>query len=75
MANSVDVNSLRHPQEDAIRVKNPEWLIVIGVCTHLDAFLDIMQAIMGAGFARAMAPITTSLGGFGKGQLLIIWRY
>lgn len=35
MANSVDVSSLRDPQEDSARVKNPEWLIVVGVCTHL----------------------------------------
>ncbi|GAB4847373.1 hypothetical protein Ancab_026431 [Ancistrocladus abbreviatus] len=35
LANSVDVLSLRHPQEDSQRVKNPEWLVVIGVCTHL----------------------------------------
>ncbi|GAB2284076.1 hypothetical protein Dimus_018552 [Dionaea muscipula] len=35
LANSVDVASLRHPQEDIERVKNPEWLVVIGVCTHL----------------------------------------
>ncbi|GMN49383.1 hypothetical protein TIFTF001_018553 [Ficus carica] len=35
LANNVDVRSLRHPQEDSDRVKNPEWLIVIGVCTHL----------------------------------------
>ncbi|TYJ47875.1 hypothetical protein E1A91_A01G022800v1 [Gossypium mustelinum] len=34
-ANSVDLASLRDPQEDAVRVKNPEWLIVVGVCTHL----------------------------------------
>ncbi|XP_072966812.1 cytochrome b-c1 complex subunit Rieske, mitochondrial-like isoform X2 [Typha angustifolia] len=35
LANSVDVSSLRDPQEDAERVKNPEWLVVVGVCTHL----------------------------------------
>ncbi|RZC23713.1 Cytochrome b-c1 complex subunit Rieske-2, mitochondrial isoform B [Glycine soja] len=35
LANSVDVGSLRDPQPDADRVKDPEWLIVIGVCTHL----------------------------------------
>ncbi len=23
------------PQPDAVRVQNPEWLIVIGICTHL----------------------------------------
>jgi ubiquinol-cytochrome c reductase iron-sulfur subunit len=26
---------LRDPQTDASRVKKPEWLIVVGVCTHL----------------------------------------
>jgi len=35
LANSVDVLSLRDPQQDAERVKDPEWLIVVGVCTHL----------------------------------------
>ncbi|KAI5679456.1 hypothetical protein M9H77_10406 [Catharanthus roseus] len=35
LANSVDIGSLRDPQEDAVRVKDPEWLVVIGVCTHL----------------------------------------
>lgn len=34
-ANSVDINSLLHKQTDAERVKNPEWLVMIGVCTHL----------------------------------------
>ncbi|ONK77712.1 uncharacterized protein A4U43_C02F9740 [Asparagus officinalis] len=33
--NSVDVGSLCDPQEDSARVKNPEWLVVMGVCTHL----------------------------------------
>lgn len=31
----VDVASLRDPQADSERVKRPEWLVVIGVCTHL----------------------------------------
>jgi len=31
----VDVSSLRDPQADAERCQNPEWLIVLGVCTHL----------------------------------------
>ncbi|CAH8327861.1 unnamed protein product [Eruca vesicaria subsp. sativa] len=35
LANSVDLGTLRDPQEDAVRVKNPEWLVVVGVCTHL----------------------------------------
>lgn len=32
---AVDVNSLRHPEHDSERVKVPEWLVLIGVCTHL----------------------------------------
>ncbi|ODV96704.1 hypothetical protein PACTADRAFT_15228 [Pachysolen tannophilus NRRL Y-2460] len=34
-ANEVDVSSLRDPQQDSDRVKNPEWLIMLGICTHL----------------------------------------
>jgi len=32
---SVPVSSLRDPQHDNERIQRPEWLIVIGVCTHL----------------------------------------
>jgi ubiquinol-cytochrome c reductase iron-sulfur subunit len=34
-ANSVSVAELRDPQTDADRVKQPEWLVVLGICTHL----------------------------------------
>jgi ubiquinol-cytochrome c reductase iron-sulfur subunit len=34
-AQEVDVSTLRDPQKDADRVQKPEWLVVIGVCTHL----------------------------------------
>ncbi|KEF53405.1 ubiquinol-cytochrome c reductase iron-sulfur subunit [Exophiala aquamarina CBS 119918] len=34
-AESVKVESLRDPQSDADRVKKPEWLVMVGVCTHL----------------------------------------
>ncbi|XP_063934629.1 uncharacterized protein LOC135146384 isoform X2 [Zophobas morio] len=34
-ANSVDITSLRHPEADSDRVKDPRYLIMIGVCTHL----------------------------------------
>jgi len=32
---SVPVNTLRDPQHDSERAAKPEWLVVIGVCTHL----------------------------------------
>ena len=34
-ADSADVTSLVHKATDESRVKNPKWLIVVGVCTHL----------------------------------------
>ena len=34
-AASVPLSDLRDPQTDQSRVKKPEWLIVVGVCTHL----------------------------------------
>jgi ubiquinol-cytochrome c reductase iron-sulfur subunit len=34
-ARSTDLNDLRDPESDEARVQKPEWLIVIGVCTHL----------------------------------------
>ncbi|KAL2126925.1 hypothetical protein VTI74DRAFT_11602 [Chaetomium olivicolor] len=34
-ANSVNVASLRDPETDEQRVKKPEWLVMLGVCTHL----------------------------------------
>ena len=36
-AQNVDISTLRDPQSDADRVKpgKSEWLIVVGVCTHL----------------------------------------
>jgi ubiquinol-cytochrome c reductase iron-sulfur subunit len=34
-AEAVPLNALRDPQTDAERVQKPEWLVVLGVCTHL----------------------------------------
>lgn len=34
-ARSVNVSELRDPQTDEDRVQKPEWLIAIGICTHL----------------------------------------
>lgn len=32
---SVNLSELRDPEPDSARVKKPEWLVLIGVCTHL----------------------------------------
>lgn len=34
-AQHVDCSELLDPEEDALRVQKPEWLVVVGVCTHL----------------------------------------
>jgi ubiquinol-cytochrome c reductase iron-sulfur subunit len=34
-AEDVNLGNLRDPQPDSERVEKPEWLIVVGVCTHL----------------------------------------
>ena len=34
-ARKVDINELPHPEKDEDRAKNPEWLVMLGMCTHL----------------------------------------
>ena len=34
-AKEVDLKDLKHPERDEDRAKNPEWLVMLGVCTHL----------------------------------------
>ena len=34
-AKKVDLKDLKHPETDEDRAKNPEWLVMLGVCTHL----------------------------------------
>lgn len=34
-ANSVDMSALKDPQQDSDRVKDPKWLVMLGICTHL----------------------------------------
>lgn len=31
----MDVAALRDPQTDSERTKDPKWLVMVGVCTHL----------------------------------------
>ncbi|HEX6010425.1 MAG TPA: ubiquinol-cytochrome c reductase iron-sulfur subunit [Geminicoccaceae bacterium] len=34
-AEAVPLDELRDPQTDAERVQKPEWLVMVGICTHL----------------------------------------
>jgi len=51
-AKAVNVSELRDPQTDAVRVKagHEEWLIVIGVCTHLGCVPIANQGEFGGWF-------------------------
>ena len=63
-AQTVDVDELRDPQPDAARVKpgHEQWLVVIGICTHLGCIPLGHQGDMTAGSARATARTTTPPG-------------
>ena len=34
-AKEVSLTDLKHPEKDEDRAKNPEWLVMLGICTHL----------------------------------------
>ena len=34
-ARAVKMEDLKHPEKDEDRAKDPEWLVMVGVCTHL----------------------------------------
>jgi hypothetical protein len=70
-ANTVDVKSLRDPESDDARTQKPEWLVMLGVCTHLgcvpigesgdfggwcgDFFLGLVLVAHRRGFLRDVA--------------------
>ena len=63
-ADAVPLSALRDPQTDAERATKPEWLVMVGVCTHLGCVPlgnkpGEPRATMVAGSARAMARTTT----------------
>ena len=34
-AKAVSLDDLKHPEKDEDRVKKPEWLVMMGICSHL----------------------------------------
>ena len=34
-AREVNLDELKHPEKDEDRARDPEWLVMLGVCTHL----------------------------------------
>ena len=63
---------LRDPATDSARVQQPQWLIVIGVCTHLGCIPLGQRANMTAGSAPATVRSTTRRAASAKGRRRII---
>ena len=58
-ARADDQADLIDPQPDSARVIEPEWLIVVGVCTHLGCIPSVRRrAIRSAGTVAGSAPAT-----------------
>ena len=57
-AEQTSMKDLMDPQEDKDRVKKSEWLVVVGVCTHLGVFLLEAKESMMDGSVHAMDRIT-----------------
>ena len=52
-ARSVKMEELPDPEKDEDRAKNPEWLVMLGVCTHLGCVPLNDKEITTDGFALA----------------------
>ena len=53
-ARSVKMEELKDPQKDEDRAKDPEWLVMLGVCTHLGCVPLNEKEIIMVGFAHVM---------------------
>ncbi|KAI9913680.1 hypothetical protein PsorP6_005179 [Peronosclerospora sorghi] len=56
-SNQVDVSNLRDPETDGARVQKPEWLVVLGNCTHLGCVPTSDEGEYGRWFCPATARI------------------
>merc|ERR1712080_206417 len=65
---AVDVATLRDPEADGDRVQKAEYLVVIGVCTHLGCVPIANAGILMATTAPVMGLIMTDRGVFAKAQ-------
>ena len=79
-AKVADALDMRDPQADDDRVQKPEYLVVLGVCTHLGCVPLLARkwarfaANMMAGSARAMAHTMIHQAGFAKARPRPIWK-
>ena len=79
-ANATDVADLRDPQDDKARAEKPEFLVLVGVCTHLGCVplgqkTGEVKGIMTAGSVHVMGRITTHPAVSAKGRRRQILRF
>ena len=70
-ASDTDITNLIHKATDESRVKNPKWLVVVGVCTHLGCVplgqkIGDSKEISMDGFVRVTGHIMIHLEELGK---------
>ena len=74
-ARDVNIDELKHPEKDEDRAKDPEWLVMLGVCTHLGCVPLGDKGEYGGWFAHAMDHITIHQEELEKVLPLQIWNY
>ena len=74
-ARDVKMEDLKDPQKDEDRAKDPEWLVMLGVCTHLGCVPLNDKGDTMVGFVPVMAHIMIYLEGLEKVPLQQIWKY
>ena len=71
-AKAVSLTELKHPEKDEDRASNPEWLVMLGVCTHLGCVPLADKGDYNGWFCPAMAHTTILQVELEKVQLQLI---
>ena len=75
-ARSVSLNDLPHPKdEERVKSGKDEWLVMLGVCTHLGCVPLSNKGDYKGWFCPVMDHIMICLGELEKVQHLRIWKY
>ena len=74
-ARSVKMEDLIHPEKDEDRAKNPEWLVMLGVCTHLGCVPLNDKGDYDGWFCPCLVRIMIHLEELEKAQRHGTWRF
>ena len=59
---NVDISQLRHQETDTDRVQKPEWLVLLGICTHLGQWYYCVGLTHSLSWARSWLTTQDVLG-------------